>query len=312
MNKLFFIITALSLVACASQERGTFTGGVPAVSPVPSIHTTPNGVTGTVVSAHNPNSQLLSEENFTESNYPIGSNLSGANPAVTGYSGSWVYDSSDSSASSDGVGRGIVTSGPLTYPGMGSSGNTVVSSSGSWIVSRSLDTAGVFNSFTDSSGTIGKPGTTLYMSVLLNLKTQPFALNESIRLTNGLFGSSGSKTGVGGIYLGYSPLQSGKDFSVFLTDLTGNPISGTIGDLGAVQQGATNLFVIKVQFGLTGKDTVSFYRNSTTESNPAFVVTTTGLNYNALSLLRTGAGSGMLEVSDICFGSSYASVVVPK
>ena len=150
------------------------------------------------------------------------------------------------------------------------------------------------------------------MSVLLNLTTQPFALNESVRLTNGLFGSNRSTTGVGGIYLGYSPLQSAKDFSAFLTDATGNPISGTIGDLGAVQQGVTNLFVIKVQFGLSGKDTVSFYRNSTTESNPAFVVTTTGLNYNALSLLRTGAGSGMLEVSDICFGSSYASVVVPK
>ncbi len=312
MKKLFVIIIALSLVACAPQERGTFNGGVPAVSPAPSIHTSPKGVTGMPVSSHNPNAQLLSEETFASSNYPIGSNLSGANPAVTGYSGSWVYDSSDPSVSSDGVGSGIVTSGPLSYPGIVSSGNTIISSSGSWIVSRSLDTAGVFNSLTDSNGKIGKPGSTLYMSVLLNLTTQPFALNESIRLTEGLFGSNGSKTGVGGIYLGYSPLQSGKDFSAFLTDVTGNPISGTIGDLGAVQQGATNLFVIKVQFGLTGKDTVSFYRNSTTESNPAFVVMTTGLNYNTLSLLRTGAGSGTLRVSDIRFGSSYGGVVVPK
>jgi len=311
MNKVLLIITVLSLVACASQERGTFNGTVPAVSPVPSIHTTPNGVTGMAFSAHNANAQLLSEENITSSNYPIGSNLSGANPAVTGYLGQWVYDSSDPSIATDGNGSGIVISGPLSYPGIVSSGNTIVSSSGSWVVSRSLDTAGVFNPYTDSNDNIGKPGTTLYMSVLLNLTTQPFALNESVRLTNGLFGSNGSKTGVGGIYLGYSPLLSAKDFSAFLTDVTGNPISGTIGDLGAAQQGATNLFVIKVQFGLTGKDTVSFYRNSTIESNPAFVVTTTGLNYNTLSLLRTGVGSGTLRVSDIRFGSSYASVVVP-
>ena len=311
MNKLFAIITALSLVACTPQDHEAFNGGVPAVSPVPSIHITPNGVTGTVVSAHNPNSQLLSEENFTSSNYPVGSNLNGANPAVTGYLGSWVYDSSDPSIATDGNGSGIVTSGPLSYPGIGSSGNTATSSSGSWIVSRSLDTAGVFNPYTDANGNIGKPGTTLYISFLLNLTTQPFALNESVRLTNGLFGSNGNKAGVGGVYLGYSPLQSAKDFSSFLTDAAGNPISGTNGDLGAVQQGVTNLFVIKVQFGLTGKDTVSFYRNSTTESNPAFVVTTTGLNYNTLSLLRTGVGSGTLRVSDIRFGSSYASVVVP-
>ena len=263
-------------------------------------------VLGTTLATHG---QTLSSENFNSSNYPIGSNLSGADPTVTGYTGSWVYDSSDGSVGSDGVGQGIVTSGPLSYPGVVSYGNTIVSSSGSFIVSRSLDTAGVFSPYTDSNGNIDKPGTTLYLSFLLNLTTQPSALNESVRLTNGVIGSNGSTTGVGGIYLGYSPLQSGSDFTTFLTDTNGNPITGTIGDLGAIQQGATNFFVIETQFGLNGTDTVSFYRNSINGSAPAFVETTTGLNYNTLSLLRTGVGSGTLEVSNVLIGTTYASVV---
>jgi hypothetical protein len=267
-------------------------------------------VIGTTLSLHG---QSISEENFNSSNYTVGSDLSGTDPTVTGYSGSWIYDSSDPSVTTDGTGSGIVTSGPLSYPGITSSGNTVVSSSGSWIVSRSLDTAGVFSPYTDANGDIGSAGTTLYTSFLLNLTTQPTALNESVLLTNGLFGANGSTTGVGGIYLGYAPLQSTSNFTAFLTDTNGDPISGQIGELGAVEQGVTNLFVIKTQFGLDGTDTVSFYDNTTDENDPDLVLTTTGLNYNTLSLLRTGAGSGTLAVSDIRMGTSFASVAaVPE
>jgi hypothetical protein len=262
-----------------------------------------------VLFPYNVKAQLFVEENFNSSNYPVGSDLSGANPNVTGFTGSWVFDSSSSSVHTDGVGSGIINAGPLSYGGIQSSGNKVVSSSGSWIVSRGLDTTSAFSSVANTNGTIGLPGSTVYMSFLYNVSVQPFALNLSVRLQNGPFGAGQSTTGVGGIYLGYSPGINQNDFTFELQDNNGEFLNGTYGDLGAIQNGATNLFVIETQFGLNGTDTVSIFRNTFNSNQPIFSETTQGLNYNSLTLARSGVGSGSMSISDIKFGTTFGSVV---
>jgi hypothetical protein len=244
---------------------------------------------------------LLASESFAGTPGPVNNTNGG-----TGWAGAWQTQNS----STDVPGYDIVTTSPVTYSGIATSGGYLVGGDAWLTTGRQLDTSatGAFAPYlaTDASGQeqIGAPGTTLLFSVLMRKDVStddpmtvtlhpgnnpPWWVN-SPSIAVGHFGGSSDTNGVR-----YWSVQ----------------VNGAVYQSAVpVVVGQTAFLVVKVTFGAT--NTVSFYVNPSTSSLPANpsvqVTTTSSLLFRSVAFYG-GAGNNQSSIDEIRFAASYGTLV---
>ena len=240
---------------------------------------------------------LLAYEPFGEAS---GTPLNGATGSGdSGWEGAWV----EQSGSTVTPGYEILSTSPLTYGGLRTTGNYAIGGYQYQSAGRQLNVTagGPFNSYL-SNGLIGAAGQTIWFSFLLREDASP--TNGQI---NALFlnndGSGNSWMPQVGLGVGYF----GGTADWGLQYKNGTPILSTV----PVVQGQPALLVLSVTFGATNQ--VNLYVNPTSlgESAPATpsatLSTTDSVAFQSISYLG-GYGPNESSLADIRVGSTYAAV----
>ena len=244
------------------------------------------------------NAQLIAYEPF---DYPAG-DLNGGTPTTApGFAGTWqrlIANPGD---------YGAVTTGSLSYPGLGTTHNKL--ENGHNILGESLDTAvaGPFAAYRDANGNIGLDGTTLYLSVLLKQSVTNHVFTAFDIFKDDILDTN--RRASIDIWSGH-----GDATQWFVTGWIPTNIVHSAAPLGGGPVTNTSLFVLKFTFGVGDNDTLAVYTNPTVGSPEPGSATgsITGLD---LSFDRVGTAhfsNGFITADEIRIGSTYTSVVVPE
>jgi fructan beta-fructosidase len=252
-------------------------------------------MSGLLAAASSSRGELLAYEGF---NYSAGNVLSGQNGGFGFGVNAWSFVNNGSPTSPT-----LVSSGSLVFPGNTASGG---SDSGNAAFTQLNDRRGRYLDTTetgpfaeagylDSSGYIGAPGKTLYVSFL-----QQVGQNDP----NGYFEFEFHKAGLGD---STRVMGIGNDTRTNTVNLRTGSIDNQ--SLGALDTNV-NLYVMKIQFQ-SGSDTVSVYRDptGTTEpQTPTLQVTTPSVNFNGISVAAF-LDNQSVTTDEIRMGTTFGDVI---
>lgn len=226
-------------------------------------------------------------EGFKSELYAAGSQLSGANPVVAGFAGSWT-----------GAAGATVAPGSLVYDGFNAAGANRVSLNGSTTLSRvfATDAGSPLSNYIDVNGAIGAShtGAPLYFSFLMRVDgSSPPA--STFSLYDGGVSSTDRE-----FRLLYS--ESNASFQAIAGP------SGAAYNLDPLNNGV-NLFVVKIEFS-AGHDVISVWQNPNsgpTEPAPDARIANYDIAFDRLAFTRFG-GVGSAQFDELRFGSEWSAV----
>ena len=251
--------------------------------------------------------QLLSYESF---NYTPGAAFGLATTPTTamGFSGNFEFLGEDLNIA---PGASTISPGSLSYTdgnslSLGTSNNQYQNSHGRLLESFDTSGAGPFAPYLES-GRIGANGTTLYISFLYQVAAPTggyngFELFRGTSADSGRILSVDQYTGHGSANY-YLTVGEGANAGSF----GGSPT--TDANLGFTNT-SVNLFVLRIDFGVGGTDTVSIYANpllGTEPGSPTGQVTASDLSFDRISN-STFSGGAMQMLDEVRVGTTYASV----
>jgi hypothetical protein len=278
-------VTGTGTIVIAANQSGNSTYA-PAPQVTQSIVINPsNGASSGTVLAYEP---------FGEAS---GTPLNGANGSGdSGWHGAWV----EQEGATNSPGYQTASANSLTYPGLLTTSNYAIGGYGYQTAGRQLNTAasGPFLSYL-SSGLIGAPGQTLWLSFLLREDANPNngEINAIYLTPNNIPWLTQNGIGIG--YFGTSPAWG-------LQLNNGTPVLST----APVQQGQTVLLVVSITFGATNQ--VNLYVNpalgGSAPATPSAQLTTTNtIAFQSLAYLG-GYSASESSLAAIRFGASFGAV----
>ncbi|MGD0732354.1 MAG: sugar-binding protein [Terracidiphilus sp.] len=254
-------------------------------------------VTQSIVVNAGSSGTLLAYEPFGEASGTALNGVSGSGDS--GWGGAWVEQSGSTAI----PGYEILSTTPLTYSGLQTTGNYAIGGYEYQSAGRLLNVAsgGPFNSYL-SNGLIGASGQTIWLSFLLREDVSNGDTN-AVFLNNYGSGNSwvpGSSDSIGIGYFG-GTADWGLQYS------GGTPVLSSV----AVVQGHATLLVVEITFGST--NVINLYVNPTSlggsaPSSPSATISTTGSVAFQSFAYEGGYTTSDSSLADIRFGTTYASV----
>ncbi|MEP6668234.1 MAG: hypothetical protein ABJF10_03725 [Chthoniobacter sp.] len=251
--------------------------------------------------------QLLAYESY---NYTPGNAFGLAVTPTTamGFNGNFEFLGEDLNIA---PGASTISAGSLSYTdgnslSLGTSNNQYNNGHGRLLESFDTTGAGGFAPYLEGSN-IGANGTTLYISFLLRVASPTggyngFELFRGTSADSGRILSVNQYTGHGSANY-YLTVGEGANSNVF----GGTPT--TDANLGFTNTNV-NLFVLRIDFGVGGTDTVSIYANpllGTEPGSPLGQVTASDLSFDRISN-STFSGGAVQMLDEVRVGTTFASV----
>ncbi len=278
-------VTGTGTIVIAANQSGN-SSYAPAPQVTQSIVVNPSNSTSS--------GTVLAYEPFGEAS---GTPLNGAaGSGDSGWNGAWV----EQEGSTASPGYQTASTNPLTYSGLLTTSNYAIGGYGYQTAGRQLNTAasGPFLSYL-SSGLIGAPGQTLWLSFLLREDANPNngEINAIYLTPNNIPWLTQNGIGIG--YFGTS-LNWGLQLN------NGTPVLSTV----PVIQGQTVLLVVSITFGATNQ--VNLYVNpalgGSAPATPSTQLTTAStIAFQSLAYLG-GYTASESSLAAIRFGTSFAAV----
>jgi hypothetical protein len=289
VNGSTLTITGVGTVVVAANQVGNYL-----YAPAPQVT---QSIVVNVSSSPTPTTALLAYEPFNETS---GTTLSGASGGGdSGWNAGWV----EQEGSTVEPGYQIASANPLSYTGLQPTTNYAIGGYQYQSAGRQLNVsaAGPFSSYL-SSGFIGAPGQTVWLSFLLREDANPNngQINAVFLTPDGGIGSWITQTGIGIGYFGASPYWG-------LQLNNGTPILSSV----PVTQGQTVLMVVSITFGASNQ--INLYVNpaslgSAAPGTPSAQLTTAAsVAFESFSYLG-GYSTNVSSLGAIRFGSTYAAV----
>ncbi|MGA2889383.1 MAG: sugar-binding protein [Terracidiphilus sp.] len=250
-----------------------------------------------VVNAVSGGGTLLSYEPFGEAS---GAALNGATGSGdSGWGAAWV----EQSGSTVIPGYEILSTTPLTYTGLQTTGNYAVGGFRYQSAGRQLNVtaSGPYSSYL-SNGLIGASGTSIWLSFLIREDVSNGDIN-AVFLNN--YSSSNSWVPNSSDSIGIGYFGGTADWGLTYND--GTPVLSNV----AVVQGQPTLMVVEITFGST--NVISLYVNPTSlggsaPATPSATISTAGNIAFESFAYEGGYATNDSSLADIRFGTTYAAV----
>jgi O-glycosyl hydrolase len=218
-----------------------------------------------------------------------------------GFNGPWQVQNNDASN----PGYQVLSGASLAYNNLSTANGYATGGSSYYTAGRALDTSGAFAPYVDTStGLIGKPGTSLWVSALMQLNVSSLDnFHIGLHHANIAWYDSDPNTASNLIEAGYF---GGPNLNWSLN------LGGTIIQTNKpIVVGQSNLVVMQLSFTANG-DTVNLYINPTNlgTAPPAFADASgsaTNLEFNKVSYYGGNTASDS-DLDELRIGSSYAAV----
>jgi hypothetical protein len=264
-------------------------------------YTAATQVTHSIVVNAGSSGTLLAYEPFGETTGTAIAMNGASGGGDSGWGAAWVEQMGSTAI----PGYDIVSTTPLTYTGLATTGTYAIGGYGYQSVGRQLNVSatGPFSSYL-SSGLIGASGQTIWLSFLIREDESPSnGQINAVYLNN--YASSNSWVPASSDSIGIGYFGGTADWGLQYSN--GTPVLSTV----PVTQGQSTLLVVSVTFGTT--NVVNLYVNPTSlggsaPSTPSATISTTGSVAFQSFAYEGGYGTNDSSLADIRFGTSYAAV----